>query len=126
MKFIFGFILIGLISHISPAQSAWSNKRIVYIFAQDRKNEAIKLQQNLLRLDPIGCAERDIEIIVVADSPQREILVRKYKYTAPEFMLVLVGKDGTEKFRSMTPVNTDQLFAIIDSMPMRKSEIRSK
>jgi hypothetical protein len=41
-----------------------------------------------------------------------------------EFTVVLLGKDGGEKFRSHTPVTIEKLDALIDAMPMRQQEMR--
>ena len=40
------------------------------------------------------------------------------------FAVVLVGKDGTEKFRSGEPVAAEEIFRRIDAMPMRRQEMR--
>lgn len=42
------------------------------------------------------------------------------------FAAVLVGKDGTAKFRSDAPFPAPDLFALIDAMPMRRREVREK
>jgi hypothetical protein len=39
------------------------------------------------------------------------------------FAVVLIGKDGGEKFRSHEPVSMENLFERIDAMPMRRQEI---
>ena len=41
---------------------------------------------------------------------------------AGEFAAVLVGKDGTVKLRVAEPISADELFAILDSMPMRAAQ----
>ena len=41
------------------------------------------------------------------------------------FEVLLIGLDGTEKLRKNTLLKRHDLFAIIDRMPMRKSEIRN-
>jgi hypothetical protein len=38
--------------------------------------------------------------------------------------VILIGKDGREKLNSRTPVAMDQLKPLIDSMPMRKGEMK--
>ncbi len=38
--------------------------------------------------------------------------------------MVLVGKDGDEKARWNRVVNPQEIFDLIDSMPMRQSEMR--
>ena len=45
---------------------------------------------------------------------------------AGEFAAILVGKDGTEKFRSDEPVRPETLFGLIDAMPMRRREVRDR
>lgn len=40
------------------------------------------------------------------------------------FTVVLVGKDGGEKFRSHEPVTPQDIFDRIDAMPMRRREMR--
>ena len=39
------------------------------------------------------------------------------------FEVILIGLDGGEKLRQTKVLETDKLFAIIDGMPMRRSEI---
>ena len=40
--------------------------------------------------------------------------------------VLLIGKDGGVKLRSTEPVSTDELFALIDSMPMRRREMEER
>ena len=40
------------------------------------------------------------------------------------FALILVGKDGWEKRRSLLPDNVNAIYAQIDGMPMRQREMR--
>ena len=42
------------------------------------------------------------------------------------FAAILVGKDGGEKHRSVEPISPQTLFDLIDAMPMRQREIRSR
>ncbi|MEM7620524.1 MAG: DUF4174 domain-containing protein [Pseudomonadota bacterium] len=37
---------------------------------------------------------------------------------------MLLGKDGGEKLRKARRVTADELFALIDAMPMRQQEMR--
>ena len=39
-----------------------------------------------------------------------------------EFAAFLLGKDGTVKLKASEPIAAGELFAIIDSMPMRAAE----
>lgn len=49
-------------------------------------------------------------------------LRKGYGISLGEFMVVLVGLDGKEKLRSSSPVSLSEIYALIDSMPMRKEE----
>lgn len=40
------------------------------------------------------------------------------------FVALLVGKDGSEKWRSRTPTDWPTIAKIIDAMPMRQAEMR--
>jgi hypothetical protein len=48
----------------------------------------------------------------------------RFKVEPPDFLVILIGKDGEEKLSNKTPVPVDQIEHLIDSMPMRKSEKR--
>ncbi|MEL6747685.1 MAG: DUF4174 domain-containing protein, partial [Pseudomonadota bacterium] len=41
-----------------------------------------------------------------------------------EMLALLVGKDGGVKRRAHLPVRLETLFEVIDSMPMRREEMR--
>ena len=41
-----------------------------------------------------------------------------------DFTVTLLGKDGSEKLRSHRPISWEQLQSTIDSMPMRKEDMR--
>ncbi len=77
-------------------------------------------QLSLLEKAATGVSERDIKITIVEkESP----LFKKYSVDTARFTVVLIGKDGLEKYRTNKLMNTDQLFSIIDAMPMRQREM---
>ncbi|MEO1268497.1 MAG: DUF4174 domain-containing protein [Myxococcota bacterium] len=55
--------------------------------------------------------------------PAAEALRNRFQVAAKDFRVILVGKDGTEKRRDLTPVAMDPIFALIDTMPMRQREM---
>lgn len=50
----------------------------------------------------------------------------EYDAKTGTFAAVLVGKDGGEKFRSDEPVRPEDLFDLIDDMPMRRREMQDR
>ena len=60
----------------------------------------------------------------VLSAVQAKALYHTYGITpGVGFTFVLIGKDGTEKLKKKQPVSTQELFSLIDSMPMRKAEM---
>ena len=53
-------------------------------------------------------------------------LRRRFRPEGPGLTVVLVGKDGGEKARYRGVVDPDDIFALVDSMPMRRREIEER
>ncbi|MEM7103355.1 MAG: DUF4174 domain-containing protein [Bacteroidota bacterium] len=53
-------------------------------------------------------------------------LYQKYKKSKSQFEVVLIGLDGGVKLRKSEVLKRVELFSIIDGMPMRKAELRSR
>jgi hypothetical protein len=51
-------------------------------------------------------------------------LRKSYGVDEQNYAVLLIGKDGGVKLRREVPVTTTELFSLIDSMPMRKREMR--
>lgn len=51
-------------------------------------------------------------------------LRRNYQVDPDELALILVGKDGGEKLRAGTGVDIGAIYSLIDTMPMRRREMR--
>ncbi|TAV47113.1 DUF4174 domain-containing protein [Rhizobium leguminosarum] len=108
----------------SLAQFQWKN-RVFVVFA-DRDNSRAARQENQLLADRSALDERDLVVLKVSgagDGLDGEAIRRDLE--APEvgeFAAFLVGKDGTVKLKISEPITDGELFAIIDSMPMRAAE----
>jgi hypothetical protein len=98
-----------------------SNPRRLLLFGKDRASFQSQLQ--LLAKDSIGLSERDVKIETFS---YQNTLARKYRVDESQLTVILIGRDGGEKYRTHTPVSTQTLFDIIDSMPMRQSEMQTK
>jgi putative N-acetylmannosamine-6-phosphate epimerase len=66
-----------------------------------------------------GLAERDLKVFINPESKEMQKLRNE-----TGFEVILIGKDGGVKKRKTELMTTEELFAIIDSMPMRQSEMR--
>ena len=112
---------------------------LLLVFAPDADSALYRRQQEMLLVAERGLNERDMVIIcVIRDAvstkgrPAAAVaavdLRDAYGVLPHEFRVVLIGKDGGVKLRQEEPISMADLFALIDSMPMRKQEMgqRSK
>lgn len=116
----------------SLEQFQWKD-RVIVIFS-DEKNERAARQENMLLAERPGLAARDVVVLRVrgdeifflfgaGEAIDGARLREEFDGPVPgEFAMELVGKDGTAKLKVAEPVSAAELFAIIDSMPMRAAE----
>jgi len=116
----------------SLEQFQWKNR--VLVILADADNEKGSRQENLLLAERDGLSERDLVVLRVregsvfaifgagenldADSLRSDL----DEQDAAHFAAILVGKDGSVKLRAIEPLPAEELFATIDSMPMRAAE----
>ncbi len=106
-------------------QYQWK-KRIILTYPSSSKVWAEQL--NMQRKLHAEVRDRDL-IILRLDAAmqdfsksQREALIKKYKLTKGSH--ILIGKDGGVKDRQTGALNLKTWFKLIDTMPMRKSEMK--
>lgn len=106
-----------------------SHNRVLLVFAPSESDRDLAAQRAALHPGSAGHAERDLVTIEVignhADDGRvgARTLRRAYGVAPCEFTVVLMGKDGGEKWRQRHPVTEAALFATIDAMPMRRNEM---
>ena len=98
-----------------------SNERKILIFGKDENALLVQQQLDLFTKEITGINERDIKIILIDKS---NLLNEKYAVKAGIFTVLLIGKDGSEKFRTNKLLLPLKLFALVDAMPMRQAEMK--
>ena len=73
---------------------------------------------------PLGASGRLDKDVLTHDEVAR--LREVFEASDGAFIVVLVGKDGGEKLRTVEPPDLDDVFALIDGMPMRRSEMAAR
>jgi len=113
----------------------WEN-RLLLVFAPSQESADHKKQMEELNNRRDGLLDRDLKIIHLfredaSFGDGREIdketvngLYQKFDVKPGSYRIILIGKDGTEKLRKSTLLETDELFGLIDSMPMRQREMK--
>lgn len=114
-------ILIVCVITTGKAIGQFSSSRQLLILKNEANQHLAERQLDLLEKAGPGVKERDIKI-TVAD--REDALYKQYIADTSGFTVLLIGKDGTEKHRTNKLLAVDELFAIIDAMPMRKGEMK--
>lgn len=116
----------------SLEQFQWKNR--VFVVIADRDNFRAARQENQLLADRAALEERDMVILKLAGSSITPLFgsgdgldgeALRQELDMPdtgEFVAFLLGKDGSVKLKASEPITSDELFAIIDSMPVRAAE----
>jgi hypothetical protein len=86
-----------------------SNQRVLDVYAKSKLDKYYLEQMKALNSDPKGIKAREIRI--------REHI------GSPAFKITLTGKDGMIKLSSKSVLKLQNLYNVIDAMPMRKAEM---
>ena len=118
------------------AQHQWKD-RIILLFSPSQAHPISEQQLASLQEFPGDLEDRNLLIYRI--SPDRifgpkgkgeakasKWFYDKYRVDKTQFCLILIGKDGGEKLRKNTLTTPREIFALIDSMPMRRSEMKRK
>lgn len=110
-------------------------KRILLVFAPDINNPEGAAQLKLLKQTQQDLTGRDLVLISVrGDEIESKIpgditaddLRQQFQVKSTVFTLILIGKDGGEKYRTTHLTKPAVIFNIIDAMPMRQSEMKRR
>ncbi|MFC4174323.1 DUF4174 domain-containing protein [Microvirga sp. GCM10011540] len=118
--------------------SSWNDKRVLLVFA-DAAGPRVDEQTGAFLADRDALAERDMVVLAVVgdwidpvfgDVPSgadAAALRACYGVEAgTPFTALLIGKDGGVKRREHKPVTPAEIFGLIDTMPMRRAEMREQ
>lgn len=113
-------------------QHQWNN-RVIILYADDQYQDLLEQQFKVLNDNPTLLVERKLviykcnqESCLFYDGINDVRSLPKLEMKQKGFQFALIGLDGGVKLRSQKLVTKEQLFALIDSMPMRKQEIKQK
>jgi hypothetical protein len=115
----------------------WKN-RLLFIFAPQEGDSFFQALQSEISTQPDEISERDLVVFNIFETgpsymdttridPQTAAAIRT-NFAAPpgQFTCILVGKDGGTKLKRHAPVKLEEVFNLIDAMPMRREEMRKK
>ena len=112
--------------------------RVVLIFSPDFQSGKGKDQFSILNKEKVELEDR--KLIIYQLSPETALkgtlpiddlvfikeMYQRFSIPKDEFSVLLIGLDGGEKLKQSALLTTEELFGIIDRMPMRKNELRRR
>ncbi len=105
--------------------------RLLLVFASDSSDASLLAQNLALASVAEGMQERDLLLLSIHPGGSENFtastcarLYRRFGVAEGDFSVMLIGKDGGEKYRANQPILPELLFGLIDAMPMRQSEMR--
>lgn len=112
---------------------AWAYRPLV-VFSPDSGHKHLAEQRKLLSQVRADLIERDMTIVEIVDGEAAAVLgpkpdmdaqalIDRLRFEGDRFEVVLIGKDTSVKLRSDRPVAPEDVFALIDRMPMRRQEM---
>lgn len=120
----------------------YSDRRQIIVFATPESESGRLVQRSV---DTLRCQlierETDVRFVDITELPDADAtstskerveqaalneLARLRGESHPDFEVVLIGKDGGVKARTSDPGALEDFLALIDTMPMRRAEMRSR
>lgn len=86
-----------------------SDHRLLDVYSRSKSDKYYLEQMKALNSDPKGVKARDIRI--------------REHFGSPAFKITLTGKDGMIKLSSKSVLKLQNLYDVVDAMPMRKAEM---
>jgi hypothetical protein len=118
-------------------QYRWKH-RVLVTSAPDHNDAALLTMRDGVASTPREFADRDMVLVTLLDSGpsvagERQLTGAEVAAArgvlgirAGTFALRLIGKDGSVKFSTESPAAMAEIYALIDTMPMRRSEIAER
>lgn len=120
-----------------PLEPLKWKQRPLLLFAKSRSDASLDKQIDLLRERRSELRERQMVVLRSAGNEETRAAIgyvslpsgsarqlrRRFQPRRSGLTAILVGKDGTEKARWERLVQPDEIFELIDSMPMRRREM---
>lgn len=131
------FILLSALTYqaIDPDQYRWENRLLIVV---DNRVETPGRSEQFRSFQDRDSSNRERDLLLITLSGNsvwldnvrqgsNASLWRDHFNISPQFRgLLLIGKDGGIKFTSTEHTETQTIYDLIDSMPMRQQEMRNK
>lgn len=119
---------------IDLSRYKWKN-RLLFVLAPDRSHPAFQQLHDQIARQAEGAANRDLVVFEIIGSGRSTVdndtlspasahrLRQRFEVPESDFAVILVGKDGGVKLEQRTKTRLEEIFSLIDAMPMRRMEM---
>lgn len=133
-------LILGLMAMNCTAQTTlleehrWEN-RVLLVFADRESDEQLQQQLDIFETHETDVLDRDLVVYELVGEQVRykdktlsanNAVWRTQYDVQQDFQVLLIGKDGGVKMRKSKVVAMQDINDLIDSMPMRRAEMRKK
>lgn len=126
---IFSFLLFAnLMNAQSLKEHRWQD-RVLLVLHTDTASELAEQQITLLQAKQKELEERRLVMYRIASdesNPKLARIFKEYASETSELAVLLIGLDGGVKMRKQSLVQPQEIFTLIDGMPMRRAALRRK
>lgn len=141
MKYLLLFSLTIMSNYIIAqdlSKHRWENRLILLLEtspAQPETSQQVSLLMSAFeelkerKLVIYLCSPEETKMLFPEEkivSKDRKSIYSKFKSSEKGFEFCLIGLDGGVKLRKDVPISKEELFAVIDGMPMRRAELKRK
>ena len=121
-------VLPGAAQDEDPLAEYLWEKRPIVVFASSEKDPRLRLQLASLEARTADLEERDVVVIVDTEPGESRATASpmRKRFRPHDFTIILVDKDGMVKLRKPDTIDADALLRMIDRMPTRQEEMRSR
>ncbi len=111
--------------------------RLIMVVTSDTTLAVYQDQLKIFKEEAAGMKDRKLVLYKIAPGQyhvgegnhpwkRSDSLYKKLKMSDSNLEVILIGLDGTTKLRRTGILSTEELFATIDAMPMRRREMKQK
>lgn len=142
MRVIFQFLVLFLLCNYCQSGLAqeiekhrWKD-RLLLIYASSKGSDQLKEQLDILQKNKLELADRKLKVYAFTKKEfafnfdknwqKSTKLYQRYIPEGNDFFVLLIGLDGGIKLSQKNVSEKEELFAIIDGMPMRRNELKRK
>lgn len=124
-------------NNIDLSEYIWKNRLLLLFTPSPRGSRYLELEEDLSSQEE-EVLDRDLLVFHILERGETKLgnsplpessgdyLREQFSINPGTFTFLLIGKDGGVKLRKEGQVKLQEIFSLIDSMPMRQREMREK